>query len=163
MTTSLRQRVIRYLCAKDKNTEPPDETLAAYFHAFESSFDNGVPFTLYAPLSNKLVLYVYEENCDYLGIPRHIFNDKCRKIVEILTEIAGILIDLAENGYITLEYSEKSRSGLPAGYTRNWRRYEHIYSDESEALLYIMSVKITPAGELYRLNQRRRLVIHKNR
>jgi hypothetical protein len=163
MTTSLRQRIIRYLCAQDKDTAPPDKALAAYFHAFEGGFDNGVPFTLYAPLANKLVLYVYEENCDYLGSPRRVFNDKCRKIVEVLTEIAGILIELAENGYIALEYAEKSRSGLPAGYTRNWRRYEHIFTDESEALLYIMSVKITPTGELYRLNQRRRLVIHRSR
>jgi hypothetical protein len=154
MDTSLRQRVIRYLCAKDKY--PPDEALAAYFRAFEGGFDNA-PFTLYAPLANKLVLYVYEENCDCLGVPRRVFNDKCRKIVEVLMGIAGILTELAGNGYLILEYSEKCRSGLPSGYTRNWRRYENIFSDESEALLYVMSVKITPAEKLYRLNRRRSL------
>jgi hypothetical protein len=151
MNTSLRQRVIRYFCAKDK--DPSDEALAAYFHAFEGGFDNA-PFTLYVPLANKLVLYVYEENCGYLGGTRRGFNDKCRKILEALTEIAGVLADLAGNGYLTLEYSEKGHGGLPAGYTRNWRRYENIFPDESEALLYIMSVKITPAEKLYRLNRR---------
>ncbi|MDR1903163.1 MAG: hypothetical protein LBQ88_12900 [Treponema sp.] len=160
---SLRQRIVRYLCAKDQNTNLADESLAAYFHAFESSFDSGAPFTLYAPAANKLVLYVYEENCDYLGSPRHVFSGKCRKIVEGLTEIAGILIDLAEDGYITLEYSEKARGGLPADCAKNWRLYENIYTSESDALLYIMSVKITPTGELYRLNQRRRLAIRGNR
>jgi hypothetical protein len=163
MTTSLRQRLIRYLCAKDKNTEISDELLTACFHAFESSFAGGVPFTLYAPLANKLVLYVYEENCNYLGSPRRIFNDKCRKIVESLSKIAGILIDLAEQGYITLEYSGKSRSELPADHTKNWRRYENLYPSESEALLYIMSVKITPAEKLYQFNQRRKVVIRLNR
>ncbi|MDR2741191.1 MAG: hypothetical protein LBB98_03445 [Treponema sp.] len=163
MNTALRQRVIRYLCAKDKNTETVDEDLAVCFHAFESGFDDGVPFTLYAPLANKLVLYVYEENCDYLGSSRCLFNDKCRKIVEGLSEIAVILIDLAENGYVTLEYSGKSRNELPADYTKNWRKYENIYPNESDALSCIMAVKITPAGELHRLNQRRRPVLHRNR
>jgi hypothetical protein len=156
MNTSLWQRIIRYFCAKDKNMKTADELLAACFHAFEGGFEN-VPFTLYAPSANKLVLYVYEENCDYLGGPRRVFNDKCRKIVEVLTEIAGVLTDLAGNGYLTLEYSEKGRSGLPAGYARNWRRYENIFPDESEALLHIMSVKITPAEKLCRLNRSRPL------
>jgi hypothetical protein len=163
MTPSLRQKVIRYLCAKDKNTEAADEALTAYFHAFESSFESGIPFTLYAPLANKLVLYVYEENCDYLGSPRHVFNDKCRKIVEGLAEIAALLIDLAEHDYITLEYSGKSRGELPDDYARNWRKYENIYPNESDALSYIMSVKITPTDKLYHLNQRRRLVLHRSR
>jgi hypothetical protein len=161
--TSLRQRVIRYLCAKDQNTETQDNNLAVYFHAFESSFDSGAPFTLYSPMVNKLVLYVYEENCDYLGSPRRVFNDKCRKIVAGLTEIAAILIDLAENGYITLEYCGNNRSELPSDYSKNWRRYENIYTSESDALLYIMSAAITPAGKLHQLNQRRRVLLRRNR
>jgi hypothetical protein len=160
MTTSLRQRVIRYLCAKDKY--PPDEALEAYFHAFGGGFDNA-PFTLYASLANKLVLYVYEENCDCLGVPRRVFNDKCRRIVGGLSEIASILIDLAERGYLALECAGKNQGELPADHARNWRKYENIYPDESEAILYIMSVMISPAERLHRLNQRRRLVIHRNR
>ncbi|MDR1904256.1 MAG: hypothetical protein LBQ88_18475 [Treponema sp.] len=160
--TPLRQGVIRYLCAKDQNTETQDD-LAVYFHAFESRFDSGAPFTLYSPAVNKLVLYVYEENCDHRGIPRSVFSDKCRKIVERLLEIAAILVDLAEQGYITLEYCGNSRSELPADYSKNWRRYENLYTNESDALLYIMSVTITPAGKLYQLNQRRRIVLHRNR
>jgi hypothetical protein len=160
---SLRQRIIRYLCVKDKNTKTADELLAAYFHAFESDFDSGFPFTLYVPLSNKLVLYVYEENYNYRGGPRRIFNDKCRRIVEGLSEIASILIDLAERRYLALECSRKNQRELPADHTRNWRKYENIYPDESESILYIMSVMISPTEKLYHLNQRRRLVIHRNR
>ncbi|MDR2393221.1 MAG: hypothetical protein LBD93_03565 [Treponema sp.] len=38
MTASLRQRLIRYLCAKDKNTGTSDELLTACFYDFEGSF-----------------------------------------------------------------------------------------------------------------------------
>jgi hypothetical protein len=121
MTTSLRQKVIRYLCTKGQ-TADTSNSLAPYFHAFESSFDGGVPFTLYAPAVNKLILYVYEENCDYLGGHRHIFNDKCKQIIMELTEIAAILIDLSENGYITLEYCGNRHTELPADHIKNWHR-----------------------------------------
>jgi hypothetical protein len=137
--------------------------LTACFHAFEGGFAGGVPFTLYAPLANKLVLYVYEENCYYLGSPRRIFNDKCRKIVAGLSEVAGMLIEMEEQGCITLEYSGRSRSELPADHAKNWRKYENFYPSESEALLYVMSVKITSIEKLYQLNRRPRLVIHRNR
>jgi hypothetical protein len=88
MTASLRQRLIRYFCAKDKNTGISDELLTACFHAFEGSFAGGVPFTLYAPLADKLVLFT-RRTATIWETPGVYSTTNAESIVESLSEIAG--------------------------------------------------------------------------
>jgi hypothetical protein len=66
-----------------------------------------------------------------------------------LVEIADFLIYLQEKQYITVEYQGNKTYQLPNGYQKCWRRFEEFYTSESEPLLFVRALDITPTEKLY--------------
>jgi hypothetical protein len=142
--------VVNYLIAVYEGKKPP-ENLRDYMRAFEGGFELGMKFTLYTPAVNKLVMYVYEKNCDDGGIPRYEFTRRCKGIVKTLVEIAGFIAWLHEQGYVNGEYVGNKTRQLPDGYRRCWRRFGEFYASESDAILFVRGLEITPTEKLYAL------------
>jgi hypothetical protein len=152
MPTPLKLDVINHLIAQYEGKTPP-ESLRDYMRAFAGGFAPDMKFTLHQPAVNKLFLYVYEENCNIKGIPRSEFNKRCKSIIKPLVEIAKFIEYLYEKEYITMEYKGNRMKMLPEGVHKYWRRYEGFYPDESEPIIFVRSIAITPARKLYELRE----------
>jgi hypothetical protein len=146
----LHEDVVNYLLAVYEGKEPPD-TLRDYMRAFEGGFEPGMKFTLYTPVVNKLVMYVYEKNCNDNASPRHEFMQRCKGIVRTLVNIADFLIYLQEERYISGEYRGYKALSMPKNLKKCWRRFEEFYSRESEPILFIKALDITPSKKLFAL------------
>jgi hypothetical protein len=146
----LQRDVVNYLLAVYERKEPP-ETLRDYMRAFEGGFEPGMKFTLYTPMVNKLVMYVYEKNCSDGASPRHEFTRRCKGIVKTLVNIADFLMYLQEEEYISGEYRGYKALPMPKNFKKCWRRFEEFYSRESEPILFIKSLAITPNKKLFTL------------
>jgi hypothetical protein len=120
-----------------------------YMRAFEGGFEPGVKFTLHTPVVNKLVMYVYEKNCDDNASPRDEFTRRCKGIVRTLVNIADFLIYLQEQRYINGEYRGYKTHPVPKDFKKCWRRFEEFYSRESEAILLVKALDITPGEKLF--------------
>jgi hypothetical protein len=119
--------------------------------AFEGNFAPETKFTLHTPAVNKLILYVYEENCNDSASPRREFIKYCKNIVKTLVEIADFIIFLHEKQFVNAEYLGNKARLLPSGYQKCWRRFEEIYASESEPLIFVRALNITPTEKLYSL------------
>ncbi|MDR3342931.1 MAG: hypothetical protein LBT14_09150 [Treponema sp.] len=151
--SSLERDVINSIIAQNEEWDPP-ETIRDYMRAFEGTFEPDMKFTLHTPTVNKLIMYVYEENCDMTGIPRAEFFARCKPIVQTFLAIANFVIYLAEHAYIHVTFNEHKPPALPENYQRCWRRYENFYLSESEPIIYVKSIKIIPKLKLYKLWER---------
>jgi hypothetical protein len=142
--------VVNYLLAVYEGKTPP-ETLRDYMRAFDGGFEPGVKFTLYTPVVNKLVMYVYEKNCDDSASPRHEFTRRCKGIVRTLVNIADFLVYLQEQRYISGEYRGYKALPVPKDFKKCWRRFEGFYSRESEPILFVKALDIIPGEKLFAL------------
>jgi hypothetical protein len=146
----LHRDVVNYLIAVYEGKEPP-ETLRDYMLAFEGGFEPGMKFMLYTPVVNKLIMYVYEKDCDDNASPRHEFTWRCKGIVRTLVNIADFLIYLQEERYISGEYRGYKAIPVPKDFKKHWRRFEEFYRSESEPILFIKELDIIPSKKLFSL------------
>jgi hypothetical protein len=139
--------VVNYLIAVYEGKEPP-KMVRDYMRAFEGGFEPGMKFTLHTPVVNKLVMYVYEKNCDDAS-PRNEFMQRCRGIARTLVNIADFLIYLQEQRYINGEYRGYKTHLVPKDFKKCWRRFEEFYSRDSEPILFVKSLDISPSDKLF--------------
>jgi hypothetical protein len=144
----LQVDVINYLLAVHERKIPP-ETLRDYMRAFDGGFEPGMKFTLHTPVANRLVMYVYEENCDASATPRYEFTRQCKNIAKTLVTIADFLVYLQEQRYVNGEYRGNKMIPVPKNFKKCWRRFEEFYSRESEPILFVKALAITPTEKLY--------------
>jgi hypothetical protein len=140
--------VVNYLLTVYEGKKPP-ETVRDYMRAFEGGFEPGVKFTLHTPVVNKLIMYVYEKNCDDSASPRQEFMQRCRGIARTLVNIADFLIYLQEQQYINGEYRGYKTHPVPKDFKKCWRRFEEFYSRDSEPILFVKMLDITPSEKLF--------------
>jgi hypothetical protein len=142
--------VVNYLLAVYEEKKPP-EKLRDYMRAFKGGFEPDMKFTLYTPTVNKLIMYVYEKNRNGSGVSKYEFRRQCKSIIKTMVEIADFIAYLYEQGYVDGEYAGNKTHQLPDGYRKCWRRFEEFYTSESDTILFVRALEITPTGKLYAL------------
>lgn len=124
-----------------------------YMRAFQGGFNSDMRFTLHTPVVNKLIMYVHQKNCYGKGISKPEFTKRCRVITRTLVEITDFIILLREQGYINAEYRRNVIKTPPDGFQKCWRRFEQFYPNESEPIIFVKSISITPTRKLYELRE----------
>jgi hypothetical protein len=148
--THLQHDVIAYILAANEEREPPENNAARFMRAFEGGFSPLMPFTLFMPVGNKVILYVAEEGANDGADRRSEFNRRCETLKKPLLETANFIIDLVEHDYLRV-IARHERGELPPNYGTRWRRYEAFYASELEALCFACSAWFVPKLKLYRL------------
>jgi hypothetical protein len=120
--------------------------------AFEGGFSPAMPFTLFMPTANKVVLYVAEEGANDSADRRAEFNKRCETLKKPLVEIANCIIDLVNNDYLRV-IMKHERVELPPNYGTHWRRYETFYGTEIDALRFVCSAWLVPKRKLYQFEK----------
>jgi hypothetical protein len=151
--THLQHDVIACILASNEEREPLVNSAAPYMRAFEGGFFPTMPFTLHTPVVNKLIMYVHQKNCYGKGVSKLEFTKRCRVITRTLVEITNFIILLQEQEYINAEYKRSATKMPPDGFQKYWRRYEQFYPNESDPIIFVKSISITPARKLYELRE----------
>jgi hypothetical protein len=150
---SLSQKdVIAYILAVNEEREPHASSAAPFMRAFEGGFSPIMPFTLFMPSANRVILYVAEEGANDSADRRTEFNKRCETLKKPLIEIANFIIDLAKHEYLR-GIVKHERMELPPNYGAHWRRYETFYGTEIDALRFVWSAWLVPKRKLYRLEK----------
>jgi hypothetical protein len=152
--THSQQDVIACILASNEECEPPENSAAPFMRAFEGGFSPAMPFTLFMPSANKVILYVAEEGANDSADRRSEFNKRCEALKKPLMEIANFIIDLANHDYLRVIVKHE-RVELPPNYGAHWRRYEAFYGTEIDALGFVCSAWFVPKRKLYRFEKPR--------
>ncbi|MDR3341577.1 MAG: hypothetical protein LBT14_02105 [Treponema sp.] len=147
--TQLQKEIITYIISENEETESPKGDAVHYMHAFEGGFSSMMPFTLFLPLSTKVILYVAEEGANKSADRRSEFNKRCEALKKPLIETAKFIIDLVKHDYIRI-IAKRSDVELPENYGAHWRRYEAFYPSELEVLIVVCSHWLVPKLKLYK-------------
>jgi hypothetical protein len=118
--------------------------------AFEGGFFPEMPFTLFMPVGNKVILYVAEEGANDNADNRSEFNKRCEVLKKPLVDTANFIVDLVNHDYLRV-IARHDRVELPPNYGAHWRRYEAFYASEMDALCFVCSTLFVPKLKLYRL------------
>jgi hypothetical protein len=151
--------VIAYILAANEEREPPENSAALFMRAFEGGFSPTIPFTLFMPTANKVILYVAEEGANDSADRRSEFNKRCEALKKPLMEIANFIIELAKHDYLRVILKHE-RGDLPPNYGAHWRRYETFYGTEIDALRFVCSAWLVPKRKLYRFEKPRLEKLH---
>ncbi|MDR3343145.1 MAG: hypothetical protein LBT14_10255 [Treponema sp.] len=158
----LKKDIIRYIIAENEEQEPPQNDAAHFMCAFEGGFSSLMPFTLFMPVSTKVILYVSEKGANESADKRSEFNKRCETLKKPLIDTANFIIDLVEHDYLRL-IKKQSKIELPQNYSAHWRRYEAFYMSEIESLIVVCSNLLIPKLKLYKLakfdEEKSRLII----
>jgi hypothetical protein len=150
---SLSQKdVIAYILAANEEREPPTNSTAPFMRAFDGGFSPTMPFTLFMPTANKVILYVAEEGANDSADRRSEFNKRCETLKKPLMEIANFIIDLANHDYLRV-ITKHEKVELPSNYGAHWRRYETFYGTEIDALRFVCSAWLVPKRKLYQFEK----------
>jgi hypothetical protein len=148
--TGLQKEVITYIISENEETEHPNNDVVHFMRAFEGGFSSMMPFTLFMPVSTKVILYVAEEGANESADRRSEFNKRCEALKKPLIDTANCIIDLVQHDYIRI-ITKHSNEELPRNYGAHWRRYEAFYMSELEPLLFVCSHWLVPKLKLYKL------------
>ncbi|MDR3341554.1 MAG: hypothetical protein LBT14_01985 [Treponema sp.] len=158
----LEKDVIRSIIAENEEQEPPQNDAVHFMQAFAGGFSSLMPFTLFMPVSTKVILYVSEKGANESADKRSEFNKRCETLKKPLLDTANFIIDLAEHDYLRL-IKKQSKVELPQNYGAHWRRYEAFYMSELESLIVVCSNLLIPKLKLYKLakldEEKSRLII----
>jgi hypothetical protein len=150
--THLQQDVIACILAANEDQESPTNSAAHFMRAFEGGFSPLMPFTLFMPSANKVILYVAEEGANDSADRRSEFSRRCEVLKKPLVQIANFIIDLANHDYLRV-IVKYERVELPPNYGAHWRRYETFYGTEIDALRFVCSAWLVPKRKLYRFEK----------
>jgi hypothetical protein len=148
--THLQRDVIACILAANEEREAPENNAAHLMRAFEGGFLPTMPFTLFMPVVNKVILYVAEERANDSVDRRSEFNKRCETLKKPLVDTARFIVDLANHDYLRV-IARHERVELPPNYGARWRRYEAFYASEIDALCFACSAWFVPKLKLYRL------------
>jgi hypothetical protein len=152
--THLQHDVIACILAANEDQEPPVNSAAHFMQAFEGGFSPAMPFTLFMPSVNRVILYVAEEGANDSADRRTEFNKRCETLKKPLVEIANFIIKLVEHNYLHV-ITRHDKIDLPPNYGAHWRRYETFYGTEIDALRFVCSAWLVPKRKLYRFEKPR--------
>ncbi|MDR2419160.1 MAG: hypothetical protein LBD79_08900 [Treponema sp.] len=147
--THLQHDVIAYILASNEEREPPINRATPYMRAFEGGFFSDMPFTLFLPTLNRVILYVAEEGASDWADRREFFNKRCEALKKPLLDTADFIVELVNHDYLRV-IPKTSKVELHANYGTRWRRYEAFYASESDALRFVCSAWLVPKRKLYR-------------
>jgi hypothetical protein len=150
--TNLQRDVIAYILAANEDQEPPMNSATHFMQAFDGGFSSTMPFTLFMPTANKVILYVAEAGANDSADRRSEFNKRCEALKQPLMEIANFIINLANHDYLRVIVKHE-RTELPPNYGAYWRRYETFYGTEIDALRFVCSSWLVPKRKLYRFEK----------
>jgi hypothetical protein len=148
--TPLQQDIITCIIAENEEQEPPRNNAAHIMNAFAGGFSLGMPFTLFMPAANKVILYVAEEGANESADKRSVFNKRCEALKKPLVDAADFIINLVHQNCLRL-MEKHSDAELPEDYGTHWRRYEAFYTPEIESLAFVCSNLFVPKFRLYEL------------
>jgi hypothetical protein len=152
--THLQRDVIAYILAANEDQDPPENSVAHFMRAFEGGFSPAMPFTLFMPTANRVILYVAEEGANDSADRRTEFNKRCEALKKPLIETANFIIDLANHDYLRV-ITKHEQVELPPNYGAHWRRYEMFYGTEIDTLRFVCSAWLVPKRKLYRFEKLR--------
>jgi hypothetical protein len=152
--TRLQYDVIAFILAANEDRETPVNSAVHFMQAFEGGFSPLLPFTLFMPNSNKVVLYVAEEGANDSAGRRPEFNKRCEALKRPLIQIANFITDLVDHSYLHV-IARHDKIELPPDYGAYWRRYEAFYGAELDAMRFVCSNWFVPKLKLYRLAKSR--------
>jgi hypothetical protein len=150
--THLQHDVIAYILAVNEEREPAENSVAHFMRAFEGGFFPTMPFTLFMPVGNKVILYMAEEGANNGADRRSEFNKRCEMLKKPLVDTARFIIELMDHDYLRVIVKEK-KAELPLNYGAQWRRYEAFHASEIDALGFVCSNWLVPKLKLYRLQK----------
>jgi hypothetical protein len=152
--THLQRDIIAYILASNEEREPPMNSATHFMRAFEGGFFPDMPFTLFMPTMNRVILYVAEEGASDRADRRELFNKRCEALKKPLLDTADFIVELVSHDYLRV-IPKTAKLELPANYGAHWRRYEAFYASESDALRFVCSAWLVPKRKLYRLEKPR--------
>jgi hypothetical protein len=150
--THLQKDVISYILAVNEEREPPENNAAHIMRAFEGGFFPTMPFTLFMPVTTKVILYMAEEKANESADRRSEFNKRCEMLKKPLVDMAHFIIELVDHDYLRVIVKEK-KAELPLKYGAYWRRYDAFYASEIDALRFACSNWLVPKLKLYRMEK----------
>jgi hypothetical protein len=150
----LQQDVIACILAANEEREPPENSAVHLMRAFEGGFLPTMPFTLFMPVVNKVILYVAEEGANDSADRRSEFNKRCEALKKPLVNTAHFIVDLVNHDYLRV-IARHERVELPPNYGVRWRRYEAFYASEIDALHFVCSAWLVPKQKLYQFEKSR--------
>jgi hypothetical protein len=86
--THLQRDVIAYILAANEDQEPPTNSATHFMRVFEGGFSPTIPFTLFMPSANRVILYVAEEGANDSADRRSEFSRRCEVLKKPLVQIA---------------------------------------------------------------------------
>jgi hypothetical protein len=150
--TRLQHDVITYILAINEERDPPMNSATHFMRAFEGGFFPDMPFTLFMPTLNRVILYVAEEGASDRADRREFFNKRCETLKKPLLDTADFIVELVNHDYLRV-IPKTAKVELPANYGTRWRRYEAFYASESDALRFVCSAWLVPKRKLYRFEK----------
>jgi hypothetical protein len=150
--THLQRDVIAYILAANEDQEPPVNSAAHFMQAFEGGFSPTIPFTLFMPTANRVILYVAEEGANDSADRRSEFSRRCEILKKPLVQIANFIIELVDHNYRHI-ITRHNKIELPPNYGAHWRRYETFYGTEIDALRFVCSSWLVPKRKLYQFEK----------
>jgi hypothetical protein len=147
--SSFKTNIINQLIAAEEG-RAAHNPLESYFCAFTGAFSADMPFTFYFETINRPVMFVYEPTTIGARSSRYLFMERCEQIKAKILSISGIIEELIDEGYITVEpLNYEDRPALPADYIKCWRKYQHFYKSEAESLSFVCLSRFVPEQKLY--------------
>ena len=150
--TRLQYDVITYILAANEDQEPPMNSATYFMQAFEGGFSPLLPFTLFMPNANRVILYVAEEGANDSADRRSEFSRRCEVLKKPLVQIAKFITELVDHNYLHV-ITRHDKVELPPNYGAHWRRDETFYGAEIDALRFVCSNWLVPKLKLYRLEK----------
>jgi hypothetical protein len=98
--THLQRDVIAYILAANEDQEPPENSATHFMQAFEGGFSSTIPFTLFMPSVNRVILYVAEAGANDSADRRSEFSRRCEVLKKPLVQIANFIIELVDHNYL---------------------------------------------------------------
>jgi hypothetical protein len=120
--------------------------------AFEGGFSPLMPFTLFMPSANRVILYVAEEGANDSADRRSEFSRRCEVLKKPLVQTANFIIELVDHNYLHV-ITRHDKIELPPNYGTHWRRYETFYGAEIDSLCFVCSAWLVPKRKLYRFEK----------
>jgi hypothetical protein len=146
-----KKEIVNHLIAAHEG-KPWGSGLSKYFRAFSGAFSPDMAFTFYFITETRPVMYVYDPRPADKRSSRPAFHEECARKKPKILEISGFFEELADNGYLHIEYKGlRGRPPLPDRYDRVWRKYGDFYNDLMLGLSYVCLSDFTPAQKLYDL------------
>jgi hypothetical protein len=152
--THLQHDVISYILTVNEEREPPENSTAHFMRAFEGGFFPDMPFTLFMPTMNRVILYVAEEGASDRADRREFFNKRCEALKKPLIDTADFIVELANHDYLRV-IPKTTKVELPANYGSRWRRYEAFYASEIDMLRFVCAAWLVPKRKLYQIEKPR--------